>query len=130
MPVYDVAIVGGGKLGLWTAYRLGGRGFGGVAGVGGEQGDAGVRRGDGGGWHLRAVDGVPAGGARFGGGGGAGAGLEGGWGHEPVCGGGSPAGRLGDGGQARQARAGAVFGVGQGAWVGLWPLADWLLHRG
>jgi sarcosine oxidase subunit beta len=31
MPVYDVAIVGGGNLGLWTAYRLARRGFGRVA---------------------------------------------------------------------------------------------------
>ncbi len=31
MPVYDVAIVGGGNLGLWTAYRLAGRGFGRIA---------------------------------------------------------------------------------------------------
>ena len=28
MPVYDVAIVGGGNLGLWTAYRLARRGVG------------------------------------------------------------------------------------------------------
>src|SRR5688500_13698540 len=31
MPVYDVVIVGGGNLGLWTAYRLARRGFGRVA---------------------------------------------------------------------------------------------------
>ena len=31
MPIYDVAIVGGGNLGLWTAYRLARRGFGRVA---------------------------------------------------------------------------------------------------
>jgi sarcosine oxidase subunit beta len=31
MPVYDVVVVGGGNLGLWTALRLGGRGFGRVA---------------------------------------------------------------------------------------------------
>jgi sarcosine oxidase, subunit beta len=31
MPVYDVLVVGGGNLGLWTAYRLAGRGFGRVA---------------------------------------------------------------------------------------------------
>jgi len=31
MPVYDVAVVGGGNLGLWTAYRLARRGFGRVA---------------------------------------------------------------------------------------------------
>ena len=31
MPVYDVAIVGGGNLGLWTAYRLARRGFGRIA---------------------------------------------------------------------------------------------------
>ena len=31
MPVYDVAIVGGGNLGLWTAYRLARRGWGRVA---------------------------------------------------------------------------------------------------
>ena len=31
MPVYDVLIVGGGNLGLWTAYRLARRRFGRVA---------------------------------------------------------------------------------------------------
>jgi len=31
MPVYDVGVVGGGNLGLWTAYRLAWRGFGRVA---------------------------------------------------------------------------------------------------
>ena len=31
MPVYDVVVVGGGNLGLWTAYRLALRGFGRVA---------------------------------------------------------------------------------------------------
>jgi sarcosine oxidase subunit beta len=31
MPVYYVVVVGGGNLGLWTAYRLAGRGFGRVA---------------------------------------------------------------------------------------------------
>src|SRR3954447_4902600 len=31
MPVYDVVVVGGGNLGLWTAHRLAGRGFGRIA---------------------------------------------------------------------------------------------------
>jgi sarcosine oxidase subunit beta len=31
MPVYDLVVVGGGNLGLWTAYRLARRGFGRVA---------------------------------------------------------------------------------------------------
>src|SRR5215208_8254278 len=55
MPVYDVAIVGGGNLGLWTAYRLARRGFGrvavlerGWAGVGATSRSAGVVRQQGG----------------------------------------------------------------------------------
>ena len=79
MPVYDVAIVGGGNLGLWTAYRL-------------------ARR-------FRAR-------------GGPGAGLGRWWGDEPFGWGGSPAGRLGDGGDAGPAREGAVPGAGRGARVG------------
>src|SRR5215207_4588821 len=31
MPVYDVVVVGGGNLGLWTAHRLARRGFGRIA---------------------------------------------------------------------------------------------------
>ncbi len=31
MPVYDVVVIGGGNLGLWTAYRLARRGFGKIA---------------------------------------------------------------------------------------------------
>lgn len=56
MPVYDVVVVGGGNLGLWTAYRLARRGFGrvavlerGWAGAGATSRSAGVVRQQGGG---------------------------------------------------------------------------------
>src|ERR671913_1312718 len=55
MPIYDVAIVGGGNLGLWTARRLAWRGFGrvgvlesGWAGGGATSRSAGVVRQQGG----------------------------------------------------------------------------------
>lgn len=56
MPVYDVVVVGGGNLGLWTAYRLARRGFGrvavlerGWAGAGATSRSAGIVRQQGGG---------------------------------------------------------------------------------